>query len=160
MKQQLRLIKKDSLSINDYILKIKTIGHALAAIRGALNDKDILLAILNGLDQEYDTVVSLITYQINDIDLKKERFLLLMHEQRLSVKNSPNFAVNFDSVSSMHVNVALVLTTQNNSLGNNNRGGYSHRGSGFINRGGRGRGRASNKRVYCQLCEKPGHIVD
>jgi len=38
------------LFVNDYILKIKTIGHALAAIGEPLNDKDLLLAILNGLD--------------------------------------------------------------------------------------------------------------
>ena len=64
-------MKKDSLSINDYILKIKTAGHALAAIGEPLNDKELLLAILNGLDQEYETVLSLITYQMDEIDLKK-----------------------------------------------------------------------------------------
>ena len=47
-----------------------------------------------------------------------------MHEQMLSIKNSSHFTVNFDFVSSMHVNVASVPTTQNNSFGNN-RGGYS-----------------------------------
>ena len=34
-----------------------------------------------------------------------------------------------------------------------NRGGY-------MSRGGRGRGRFSNRRVYCQLCGKPGHFAD
>ena len=71
LKQQFRSIKKDSMSINEYILKIKTIGHSLAAIGEPLNDKDVLLAILNGLDQEYETVVSLITYQMDNIDLDK-----------------------------------------------------------------------------------------
>ena len=71
LKQQLRLVKKDSLSIIDYILKIKTIGHAFATIGEPLNDKDLLLASLNGLDHEYETVVSLITYQMDNIDLEK-----------------------------------------------------------------------------------------
>ena len=133
----------------------------MAAIGEPLNDKDLLLAILNELDQEYDTVVSLITYQMDDIDLENEQFLLLMHEQRLSVKNAPNPIGNFDSVSSMHVNVASVPTTQNNSFGNSNRGGYNQRGNGFVNRGGgKGRGRSYNKRVYCQLCRKSRHFVD
>jgi len=70
----------------------------LVAIGESLNDKNILLAILNGLDQEYDKVVSHITYQMDYIDLEKVQFLLLMHEQRLSVKNSPNSAVTFDYV--------------------------------------------------------------
>jgi len=71
LKQQLRSVKKESMSINDYILKIKTIGHSLAAIGEPLSDKDVFLAILNGLDQEFETVVSLITYQMDDIDLDK-----------------------------------------------------------------------------------------
>ena len=71
LKQQLRSVKKDSMSINDYILKIKTIGHSLVAIGESLSDKDLLLVILNGLDHEYETVVSLITYQMDEIDLEK-----------------------------------------------------------------------------------------
>lgn len=67
LKQQLRSVKKDSLSINDYILKIKTTSHALAATGEPLNDKDLLLAILNGLDHEHETIVSLITYQMDEI---------------------------------------------------------------------------------------------
>lgn len=97
LKQQLRLVKKDSLSINDYILKIKTIGHALAAIGESLSDKDLLLAILNRLDHEYETIVSLITYQMNKIDLEKMQYLLLMHEQQLNSKNL--------SQSSVHLNL-------------------------------------------------------
>ena len=120
LKQQLRSIKNDAFSINDYILKIKTIGHALAAIGEPLNDKDLLLAILNGLDQDYETVVSLITYQMDEIDLEKVQYWLLMHEQRLLVKISPQSSISFDS---MHVNVAFV-PTQNNSF-DKNRGNYS-----------------------------------
>jgi len=81
LKQKLRSIEKDDLSINGYILKIKTISHALAAIEEPLTDKDLLLAILNGLDQDYETVVSLITYQMDDIDLEKFQYLLLMHDK-------------------------------------------------------------------------------
>lgn len=86
LKQQLRSIKKDSLSVNDYILKIKTIGHALTTIGEPLGDKDLLLAILNGLDHDYETIISLITYQMDEINIKKVQYLLLMHEQRLVVR--------------------------------------------------------------------------
>ena len=79
-KQQLRLVKKDDMSINDYILKIKTIGHSLAAIGEPLDDKELLLAILNDLDHDYENVVSLVTYKMNDVDLDKVHYLLLMHE--------------------------------------------------------------------------------
>ena len=72
---------------------------------------------------------------MDEIDLEKVQYLLLMHEQRLSVKNS---AVNFDSVSTMHVNVASMPSVQNYNFGNN-RGGSSQRGNGYVDRGeGRG----------------------
>ena len=128
-------MKTDSLSINDFILKIKTIGHTLATIGKLLNDKELLLVILNRLDQEYETVVSLITYQADEIDLEKVQYLLLMHEQRLSVKN---FVVNFDSVSTMHVNVASIPSGQNYNFCSNRRGSFQ-RGNGYGNKGG-GRG--------------------
>jgi len=89
LKQHLRSVKKENLSMNDYVLKIKTKSHSLAVIREPLSDNELLLAILNGLDQDYDTVVSLITYQMDDIDLEKVQYLLLMHEQHLVAKNVP-----------------------------------------------------------------------
>ena len=96
----------------------------------------MLLAILNGLDQDYEIVVSLITYQMDDIDLEKVHYLLLMHEQRLSVKNS---SLSFDSMNSiMHANVVSFSTWNNTGFGDNNRGGYSLRGNNYMNRGGRG----------------------
>ena len=69
LKQQLRFIRNNDLSINDYILKIKTIGHALAAIGEPLNDKELLMAILYGLDSDYEIVVSIVTYQMDEINL-------------------------------------------------------------------------------------------
>ena len=72
----------------------------------------MLLAILNGLDHEYEIIVSLITHQMDEIDLEKVQYLLLMHEQRLAAKNLPQISTNFDSVmpSSMNVNVASYLS--------------------------------------------------
>ena len=107
LKQQLRFIKKDSLSVNDYVLKIKTIGHALAAIGEPISDKDLLLAILSGLDSDYETVFSLVTNQMDDINLEKIQYLLFMHEKRLSVKNSSSSSVlSFEGITSMNANVA------------------------------------------------------
>lgn len=80
LKQQLRSIKKNDLSVNEYILKLKSIGHALPTIGEPLNDTELLMAILHGLDSDFETVVSLVTYQMDDIDIDKVQYLLLMHE--------------------------------------------------------------------------------
>ena len=53
-------------------------------------------------------MVSLITYQMDDINLEKVQYLLLMHGQRLAAKNLSVSFVNFNYVasSSMNVNVS------------------------------------------------------
>ena len=146
LKQKLQSIKKDDLSINDYILKIKTIDHALAAIGKPLTDKDLLFAILNGLDQEYETIASLVTYQMDETDLEKVQYLLLMHKLRLSIKNSSSSSsmATFDSLNfGMHAHVANIanVPAQNSTgFGNSSRGGNTMRGTSYMNRGGRGRG--------------------
>lgn len=61
-------------------MKIKTIAHALAAIGELLNDKDLLMATLSGLDNDYETIISLITYQMDEINIEKVQSLLLMLE--------------------------------------------------------------------------------
>ena len=121
LKQQLRSIKKDSLSINDNILKLKMIGHSLAAIGEPLDEKELLLAMLNRLGHDYETVVSLITYQMDEIDLEKVQYLLLMHEQRLTSKNLPQSTINFDSVtpSSMQVNMTAYIARGASNFVNN-----------------------------------------
>lgn len=94
---------------------------------------------------------------MDDIDLEKVKYLLLMHEQRLTAKNVPQSSLHFDSLpSTMNVNMA---SHQSNGNFGYNRGGYSQRGGSSGFRGGRGRGR-SNRKFYCQLCGKPGHLVD
>ena len=63
--------------------------------------------------------------------------------------------VNFESVMHAPVNVNMTSVALHN--GNITRGGFVQREGGY--RGGRGRGRASNRRIYCQLCGKSGHFV-
>ena len=93
--------------MNDYVLKIKTIGHSLAAIQEPLDDEELLLSILNRLDHDYETVISLITYQMDEINIEKVQYLLLMHEQRLSSKNLPLVASNFNS--DLHMSLAKTI---------------------------------------------------
>jgi len=69
--KQLRFVKKNDLSVNDYLLKIKTIGHSLATIGDPISDQDLLMATLNGLGDDYDNVIGLTTYQMDEINIDK-----------------------------------------------------------------------------------------
>ena len=86
-----------------------------------MDDKELLLAILNGLCHDYEIVVSLITYQMDEIDLEKVQYLLLVHKQRLASKNLPQSTINFDSVtpSSMQVNMTAYTTRGASNFVNN-----------------------------------------
>jgi len=91
-----------------------------------LDDKELLLAILNELDHDYETIVSLITYQMDDIELEKVQYLLLMHEQRLVSKNFPQSSINFESIipSPMQVNMTAYMPRGASNFVNN-RGGFA-----------------------------------
>ena len=60
---------------------------------------------------------------MDDIDLEKVQYLLLIHEQRLSTKNQPLTTLSFDHVTSpLHANVASSSSAQNNGDSNFPRG--------------------------------------
>ena len=95
---------------------------------------------------------------MDEIDLEKVQYLLLMHEQWLVTQNVPHLTTAFDSPmsSSMSVNVASYSSQNGNGSVTNTRGGYNNRRGHYGTRGGR----LAGKRIYCQLCEKLGHFVD
>ncbi|KAL5740224.1 hypothetical protein ACOSQ2_029404 [Xanthoceras sorbifolium] len=131
LRQQLQTIRKGSHSVSDFVLKIKNIGDALSAAGEEVSERDLLLSLMHGVGHEYDAV--------------EAQFLLLMHEQRIEQLNSPN---NFGGISA-------------NFVTNNAGDKRDHRGGSNYNRGGqRGRGRGGRfggRKLYCQLCTKPGH---
>lgn len=84
-----------------------------------------------------------------------------MHEQRLSTKNQSLTTLSLDQVTSpLQANIASSPYPQNNGDSNFAREGFVQQGNSNGFRGGRGHGRNSNRRVYCQLYGKPGYFVD
>ena len=85
---------------------------------------------------------------MDEINLEKVQYLLLMHEQCLASKNSVDSSfVSFDSA--INANVATYGSRSGNDSINNNRGGNMSRGGGYMNRGGRGRGQSGGRRICC-----------
>ncbi|KAL5830411.1 hypothetical protein ACOSQ3_019879 [Xanthoceras sorbifolium] len=157
LKQQLQSLKKGSSSINDYFLKVKSIGNGLRAVGQAVSDRDLLLNVLNGLGHEYDPVVVLVSQQ-HSITLLEAQYMLLIHEQRIDHLNS---AVHVDVFSS--ANFVSNNSGNNNNSGNrnNNRGGNNGGGRNSGNRGRRDRGghwNRNNKPIF-QICSRVGHTT-
>ncbi|KAL5758948.1 hypothetical protein ACOSP7_021559 [Xanthoceras sorbifolium] len=154
LKQQLQGLKKGLSSINEYLLKIKEITDGLRSVGQAVSDQDLLLNALNGLGQEYDSVVVLVS-QHNYISFHEAQYMLMIFVQmidhlnfstQVEVTPSANFAVNNNA---------------GNSAKFSNRGGPPNGGGrNNNNRGKRGRGRWNNSnRPTGQICSRVGHTV-
>ncbi|KAL5830513.1 hypothetical protein ACOSQ3_019981 [Xanthoceras sorbifolium] len=57
LKSLIQSTRKGSMSMTDYVLKIKSYADSLSAVGHQMDDQDILLNVLNGLGNEYDSVV-------------------------------------------------------------------------------------------------------
>uniref|UniRef100_A0A803NUX0 CCHC-type domain-containing protein n=1 Tax=Cannabis sativa TaxID=3483 RepID=A0A803NUX0_CANSA len=145
----LQATKKGSSSIDDYFLKMKSYGDALAAAGQQLSDDDLILYILGGLGQEYEAVIVNITARENPLSLQEVQFMLHSLELRIQQQTT-------DSLANVQANIA------NFSSNHNSRGGYTGHGNRGHNRGGRGysgnRGGRGNCPM-CQLCGRAGHTA-
>jgi len=92
---------------------------------------------------------------MDDIDLEKVQYLLLMHDLRLTSKNLSHSSINVESMmpSSMHVNITA-YTPRDAGKFMNNRNSFAQNRGGYVNREGRGQGRQSGRRICCQLCAR------
>ncbi|KAL5787748.1 hypothetical protein ACOSP7_004697 [Xanthoceras sorbifolium] len=73
LKQQLQTIKKGSLSITDYIMRIKVVGDALEIAGHVVTDSDLVLSVINDLEHEYNSVLQQILLLILiEVEAKEE----------------------------------------------------------------------------------------
>ncbi|KAL5857377.1 hypothetical protein ACOSQ3_004835 [Xanthoceras sorbifolium] len=73
LKQQLQTIKKGSLSIIDYIMRIKVVGDALEIAGHVVTDSDLVLSVINDLEHEYNSVLQQILLLILiEVEAKEE----------------------------------------------------------------------------------------
>ncbi|RVW98057.1 Retrovirus-related Pol polyprotein from transposon TNT 1-94 [Vitis vinifera] len=163
---QLRLefqsTKKGSMSMIDYIMKVKGAADSLAAIGEPVSEQDQIMNLLGGLGSDYNAVVTAINIREDKISLEAVHSMLLAFEQRLEQQGS------IEQLPAMSANYA--------SSSNNRGGGRKYnggRGPNFMmtNSNFRGRGRggrygqsgrqnsSSSERPQCQLCGKFGHTV-
>lgn len=183
-KLQLQNQKKGSLTMNEYLLKIRTCVDLLALVGHKLEAKSHIDAIFDGLPPEYDTFILSVNTRLDPYSVSDIEGLLLSQEARVEK--------HFKSLESAMANVAVNSNSQNNSnpqqYGNKpqsfhqtgggrggynrnqynqtggGRGGYHNNGGNWNNnqrRGGTGRGnwKYNNNKVWCQNCGRPNHTA-
>ena len=58
---ELNTLKNESLSVEDYCIKMKAIADKLASVGSPITEKDFMLIILNGLGPGYRDIATFIT---------------------------------------------------------------------------------------------------
>lgn len=62
-KRQLQCIKKENMTIREYLSKIKTLCDLLESAGHKVTESEHILTILNGLDNDYEAIVAVISSQ-------------------------------------------------------------------------------------------------
>jgi len=82
-KTQLNGIKKGSMSINDYLLKIRSLIDLLAMVGEEYKPKDHIDAIFGGLPEEYEMFIMSLETRVEPLSVLDVESLLLTQESRI-----------------------------------------------------------------------------
>nr|KYP63858.1 hypothetical protein KK1_018445 [Cajanus cajan] len=83
LQSDLRSTTLDNRSVSDYLLRIQSLVDALTAIGDSVSPKEHLDIVLEGLPEEYESTVSLISSRFDELSIEEVETLLLAHESRL-----------------------------------------------------------------------------
>ncbi|KAG8488706.1 hypothetical protein CXB51_016682 [Gossypium anomalum] len=152
MRHSLYSIKKGSLSIKEYLFKIKQLSDGLTAAGSLVSTHEQVSIILAGLPIEYDSIRVLASATSVSLDLLVEMLLDCETRQMVSLTETP-----------LQANLASRSPPANTDKSGHylsfNRG-HRGQGRGWSRGRARGSGRGwSRSRPQCQLCGKMGHMV-
>ncbi|KAL5772494.1 hypothetical protein ACOSQ2_012418 [Xanthoceras sorbifolium] len=116
--QQLQRTAKGSMSIDEYLTKMKSLADQMEVAGQPIQDSELITIVLAGLDREYDSMVSLITHQKTVIGWSEVEVILMTQESCIEQLNATN---------QITVNVATNHTSTN--------GKPCDHGTNFNNRG-------------------------
>ena len=83
LRLQLQTTKKNSMSMIEYIMKLKNFSDSLAAIGEPVTEQDQIMNLLAGLGADYNAAVTSINARDNQLSIEAIHSLLLSFEHRL-----------------------------------------------------------------------------
>ncbi|KAH9670341.1 putative LRR receptor-like serine/threonine-protein kinase [Citrus sinensis] len=123
LRYELNTLKKESLSIEDYCVKMKAIADKLASAGSSITEKDLMLTILNGLGSGYRDIATFITGSRMEFD--DAYALLLTHETRLEQDQDDKSMFNANyAYTNAYTNAFHPKVYYAQPRGNFRRGGY------------------------------------
>lgn len=84
LRTELRTLTLENRTVKEYLAKVKSLVDSLASIGDSVSSRDHLDAILDGLPQAYDPIISIIESRFDDdVSVEEAEALLLGQEIRL-----------------------------------------------------------------------------
>lgn len=143
-------MKKGNLLVSDYVGKMKSFADEIATVGKSMDSDELIAYILNGLDEDFDPVVSVLVAKTESVIVAEVVSQLLSFESRLALRHAQG----------------------STNAASRTRGGFSSRGGagrGRNTNSNRGRGsgcgrgssqqRGNDGRPLCQVCYKRGHVA-
>lgn len=158
--------QKGSQSITEYVGKMRTLGDEMAATGKLIDNDELLMYILTGLDMEFNPVVTSLLSRKESVTVSEAYSQLLAFETRMEIMSSGHSGSSVNSANRGGRGGSGGRGRGNFTRG---RGQGGARGRGNFNprqnnnggsRGGQGRGNTNNSRPICQVCLKNGHTAD
>nr|ABF94964.1 retrotransposon protein, putative, Ty1-copia subclass [Oryza sativa Japonica Group] len=150
--------KKGTLSINEYVSKMKTLADEMTAAGKVVDDDDLVLYIIAGLDDTYEPVISTIVGK-DFMTLGEAYSQLLSFEQRLALRHGGDASANLANRGRGGGGGQQRGDNAGNGRGRGNNNNGANRGRGRGNNGGARPPGGVDNIPKCQLCYKRGHTV-
>ena len=153
LRLSLQTLKKGNSSIEDYVLKMKSLATSLIVAGQQISDDELILYILGGLGLEFEFVIVNLTLR-ESVTLQEVQYMLQTHEMRLESLNTTTMVeLSHSTAHFVHKQFSPTSHFQGSQRGRYNRGG----GGRFSSNGGRSYNikNTSNKHVSNLWKERP-----
>lgn len=168
LKKSLNLVQQDTKTIVEYLQMVKTIVDKVTLAQALINDEDIVITILNGLNEDFNQISTthqaretLITYE----ELFEKLFGFERQLKKIEIVVVPTMTaiVAYHGKQSSDNNRSSSFNRQGRNFNTNQtyRGNNFNRNSNFQNRGRtQGEACSNGNKPNCQLSGKYGHTAD
>jgi histone deacetylase 1/2 len=163
LRSELKNTKKLARSVNEYLLRIKSIVNSLIAVGDVVSEQEQVDAILEGLPEDFNSFVMMIYSRFETPTVEDVEALLLLQEVQFEKfrqeLTNPSVSANVAQVNSNSNEANFDQEPQESGTEHYNVN--TNRGRGRGKSKGRGRGRAqssnNNGKGPCQICSRNNH---
>lgn len=142
---ELRTTEIGDMTIQAYCQKLKSLSDLLTNVDAPVNDRTLVMYLLNGLNEKFDIIINVIKHREPFPTFESAQSMLEMEEKRVNKLTKPGASLSSPASSSTVLTVTDNKQTNVSASRPNNSGYNNNKGKGRGNNRGRGRGYNNNR---------------